>query len=118
VVVNFVRGNQERLPQQKESPLLFQHWNISAGEPGQAPGWSCCDTRLYKLCGEAGIEKFCMRALRHTYAAGAIESSMQPQGLQKLLGHTGIKTAMDGYVHVTSKSLDQVVRQFESGRFS
>ena len=38
--------------------------------------------------------------------------------LSELLGHTSIKTTMDRYVHVTSESLDQAVRQFESGRVS
>ena len=43
---------------------------------------------------------------------------VQPKVLQKLLGHASIKTTMDRYVHVTSESLDQAVRQFESGRVS
>ena len=38
--------------------------------------------------------------------------------LSELLGHTSIKTTMDRYVHVTSESLNQAVRQFESGRVS
>ena len=57
-----------------------------------------------------------MHALRHTYATRAIESGVQPKVLQKLLGHASIKTTIDRYVHVTSESLDQAVRQFESGR--
>ena len=60
----------------------------------------------------------CMHALRHTYATRAIECGVQPKVLQKLLGHASIKTTMDRYVHVTSESLDQAVRQFESGRVS
>ena len=59
-----------------------------------------------------------MHALRHTYATRAIESGVQPKVLQKLLGHASIKTTIDRYVHVTSESLDQAVRQFESGRVS
>ena len=78
----------------------------------------CLDTHLYKLCDEAGIKHFCMHALRHTYATRAIECGVQPKMLQKLLGHASIKTTMDRYVHVTSESLDQAVRQFESGRVS
>ncbi len=31
--------------------------------------------------------------------------------LSELLGHASIKTTMDRYVHVTSESLDQAVRQ-------
>ena len=36
----------------------------------------------------------------------------------KRQGHASIKTTMDRYVHVTTDSLDQAVRQFESKGFS
>lgn len=93
--------------------LVFINWRT--GEPAKNSSY---DTHLYKLCDEAGIEKFCMHALRHTYATRAIGCGVQPKVLQKLLGHASIKTTMDRYVHVTSESLDQAVRQFESGRVS
>ena len=88
--------------------LAFINWRT--GEPAKNSSY---DTHLYKLCDEAGIGRFCMHALRHTYATRAIESGMQPKVLQKLLGHGSIKTTMDRYVHVTTDSLDQAVRQFE-----
>ena len=127
---------KDKRPWQKESPLLsqtleyidrrtgaisrlvmrdFVFINWRTGEPAKNSSY---DTHLYKLCDEAGIEKFCMHALRHTYATRAIECGVQPKVLQKLLGHASIKTTMDRYVHVTSESLDQAVRQFESGRVS
>ena len=127
---------KDKRPWQKESPLLSQTLeyidrrtgaisrlvmrdlvfiNWRTGEPAKNSSY---DTNLYKLCDEAGIEKFCMHALRHTYATRAIECGVQPKVLQKLLGHASIKTTMDRYVHVTSESLDQAVRQFESGRVS
>ena len=84
--------------------------NYPTGAPSKNSSY---DTHLYKLCDEAGIERFCMHALRHTYATRAIESGMQPKVLQKLLGHASIKTTMDRYVHVTNDSLDQAVRQFQ-----
>lgn len=88
--------------------LVFINWRT--GEPAKNSSY---DTHLYKLCDEAGIKRFCMHALRHTYATRAIESGMQPKVLQKLLGHASIKTTMDRYVHVTDDSLSNGVRQFE-----
>ncbi len=87
--------------------------NFRTGEPAKNRSY---DTQLYKLCDEAGIKRFCMHALRHTYATRAIEAGMQPKVLQKLFGHASIKTTMDRYVHVTTDSLDQAVKQFEINR--
>ena len=84
--------------------------NYRTGEPAKNSSY---DTHLYKLCDEAKIKRFCMHALRHTYATRAIESGMQPKVLQKLLGHASIKTTMDRYVHVTDASLTKAVKQFE-----
>ena len=84
--------------------------NFRTGEPAKNSSY---DTHLYKLCDEAGIKRFCMHALRHTYATRAIEGGMQPKILQNLLGHSTIKTTMDRYVHTTDDSMLAAVRQFE-----
>lgn len=122
---------KDKRPWQKESPLLSQTLeyidrrtgaisrlvmrdlvfiNWRTGEPAKNSSY---DTHLYKLCDEAGIEKFCMHALRHTYATRAIECGVQPKVLQKLLGHASIKTTVDRYVHVTAESLDYAIKQFQ-----
>lgn len=88
--------------------LVFINWRT--GEPAKNSSY---DTHLYKLCDEAGINRFCMHALRHTYATRAIESGMQPKVLQKLLGHAGIKTTMDRYVHAADDALICGVQQFK-----
>lgn len=84
--------------------------NYRTGEPAKNSSY---DTHLYKLCDEAGIRRFCMHALRHTYATRAIERGVMPKVLQRLLGHASIKTTMDRYVHVTDISLVSAVKQFE-----
>lgn len=91
--------------------LVFINWRT--GEPAKNSSY---DTHLYKLCDEAKIKRFSMHALRHTYATRAIEAGMQPKVLQKLLGHSSIKTTMDRYVHVTTDSMDQAIKQFENNR--
>ncbi|MBE6928562.1 MAG: hypothetical protein E7467_08820 [Ruminococcaceae bacterium] len=88
--------------------LVFLNWRT--GEPTKNSSY---DTLLYKLCDEAGIKRFCMHALRHTYATRAMESGMQPKVLQKLLGHASIQTTMDRYVHVTNDSMLKAVSLFE-----
>ena len=89
--------------------LVFINWRT--GEPAKNSSY---DTHLYKLCEEAGIEPFCMHALRHTYATRAIESGMQPKVLQQLLGHASIKTTIDTYVHVTDDTLAKGIALFEA----
>jgi len=99
-------GQKEKLVMRD---LVFINWRT--GEPAKNSSY---DTHLYKLCDKANIRRFCMHALRHTYATRAIESGMQPKQLQQLLGHASIKTTMDRYVHITEASLTNAVRQFES----
>ena len=84
--------------------------NYRTGEPSKNSSY---DTHLYKLCDKAGIEHFCMHALRHTFATRMIEAGVQPKSLQRILGHSSIKTTMDRYVHVTSDSLNNAMELFE-----
>ena len=84
--------------------------NYRTGMPNKNSSY---DTHLYKLCDMAGIRRFCMHALRHTYATRAIERGVPPKVLQRLLGHASIKTTMDRYVHVSDDSLEKAIHLFE-----
>lgn len=84
--------------------------NYRTGMPSKNSSY---DTHLYKLCDEAGIKRFCMHALRHTYATRAVERNVNPKALQQLLGHSSMQTTMDTYVHVTDEAKWDAVRQFE-----
>lgn len=50
--------------------------NYRTGLPAKNSSY---DTHLYKLCDEAGIKRFCMHALRHTFATRAIEQGVPPK---------------------------------------
>ena len=111
MVLEYMDRRSGQMAELRMRDLVFINWRT--GEPAKNSSY---DTHLYKLCDEAGIKRFCMHALRHTYATRAIESGMPPKVLQKLLGHASIKTTMDRYVHVTNDSMESAVRQFEAHR--
>lgn len=62
---------------------------------------STYDTGLFKYCDRAGIPRFSMHVLRHTFATRCIEGGMKPKTLQKILGHSSIGITMNLYVHIT-----------------
>lgn len=134
--IEILKGQKEKSKSRKEAPELnstLEYFDRRSGKvmtlcmndlvfvnfrTGMPNKNSSYDTHLYKLCDEAGIDHFCMHALRHTYATRAIEYGMQPKVLQKLLGHKSLKTTMDRYVHVTEDSMDDAIRNFEKGQIT
>lgn len=88
--------------------IVFLNWRT--GLPTKNSSY---DTFLYKVCDKAGIKRFTMHSLRHTYATRAIERGVNPKTLQELLGHASIMTTMNTYVHVSDDSKLLAIRQFE-----
>lgn len=68
------------------------------------------DTMLYKMCDKAGIRRFSMHVLRHTFATRCIEAGMIPKTLQTILGHSNIVITMNRYVHTTE---DQKLKEID-----
>ena len=74
---------------------------------------STYDSAIYKIVDKAGIPRFSMHTLRHTFAARAIEAGMKPKNLQEILGHANIGVTMNLYVHITEDEKEKEIKKFE-----
>lgn len=68
---------------------------------------------LYKYADKAGMERFSVHTLRHTFATGCIEAGMKPKTLQMILGHSNIGITMDLYVHITDDEKEKELKNVE-----
>ena len=86
---------------------------------GQPVKNSTYDTALFKICDKAGIKRFSMHVLRHTFATRCIEGGMMPKTLQKILGHSNIGITINLYVHINEeekqKEIDIVAEALKAG---
>lgn len=98
----------------KKIKIISTEWSeyIFLCRKGKPVKNSTYDTALFKICEKAGINKFSMHVLRHTFATRCIEGGMMPKTLQKILGHSNISITMNLYVHITEeekqKEIDRV----------
>lgn len=83
--------------------VIQKEWSdfIFLSRKGEPVKNSAYDTALFKICEKAGINKFSMHVLRHTFSTRCIEGGMMPKTLQKILGHSSIGITMNLYVHIT-----------------
>ena len=65
----------------------------------------------YPLLERLGIERKTPHATRHTYASMARKNGMQPEVLQKILGHSDYSTTANIYVHT---EIDELISAVES----
>lgn len=74
---------------------------------------STYDSGLFKICDIAGIPRFSMHILRHTFATRCIEAGMKPKTLQKLLGHSNLGITMNLYVDITEEEKVKEIKAIE-----
>ena len=95
----------EQKEKNKKIKIIPMEWSeyIFLCRKGEPVKNSTYDTALFKICEKAGINKFSMHVLRHTFATRCIEAGMKPKTLQMLLGHSNIGITMNLYVHTTEE---------------
>lgn len=105
----------------KKLKVIDKEWadTVFLCRKGQPVKNSTYDTALFKICDKAGIKRFSMHVLRHTFATRCIEGGMMPKTLQKILGHSNIGITMNLYVHITEeekqKEIDLVAEALKAG---
>lgn len=107
--VRLLRSQKKKLNDLKIVPIEFSDF-VFINRNGEPTKKSTYNKTLSNLAGKAGIEKFSMHTLRHTYATRCIEAGMKPKTLQSILGHSNIGTTMNLYVHVTK---DEKMKEVE-----
>ena len=100
--VRILMAQKEKNEKIKIIPMEWSEY-IFLSRKGEPVKNSTYDTALFKICEKAGIAKFSMHVLRHTFATRCIEAGMKPKTLQMLLGHSNIGITMNLYVHTTEE---------------
>lgn len=110
--INILRNQKEKLETMKVKSKEFPD-NVFLSKDGTPIKNSAYDSKLFYYCDKAGIERFSMHVLRHTFATRCIESGMRPKTLQMILGHSNIGVTMNLYVHVTNDEKIKEVQNIE-----
>ena len=111
--IKILKDQKEKLKKIKVVNFEFSDY-IFLNRKGMPTKNSTYDSTLFKLCDKAGIERFSMHVLRHTFATRCIEANMRPKTLQVILGHSNVGVTMNLYVHVTEDERQNEVRKIES----
>lgn len=111
--VSILKNQKEKLKTIKVINMQFSEF-VFLSRKGEPTKNSAYDTSLFKLCDKAGIDRFSMHVLRHTYATRCIEGNMRPKTLQVILGHSNVGITMNLYVHVTEDEKVKEVERIES----
>lgn len=110
--INILKNQKEKLLSQNICSTEFSD-HVFLCKNGTPTTNSTYDSKLFYYCDKAGIERFSMHVLRHTFATRCIEGGMRPKTLQMILGHSNIGVTMNLYVHVTDEEKAKEVRSIE-----
>lgn len=110
--VRILRKQKENVSRLNVIPIEFADY-VFVNRNGMPTTRATYDKALKRLAERAGIEKFSMHTLRHTFATRCIEGGMKPKTLQMILGHAKIHTTMDLYVHITYDEKEKELRNVE-----
>lgn len=112
MAVEILKDQKAKMKKLKIINLEFKDY-VFLSRKGEPTKNSAYDTTLFKLCDKAGIERFSMHVLRHTFATRCIEANMRPKTLQVILGHSNVGITMNLYVHVTEDERKKEVQKIE-----
>lgn len=68
---------------------------------------------LDSICRDAGIKRFGIHALRHTFASKMIEAGVDIKVVSKILGHSSVKITYDIYIHVLDSQKKNAVESVD-----
>ena len=75
--IDILKNQKEKLKSLKIRPIKFKD-SVFLCRDGTPTKNSAYDTKLFYYCDKAGIPRFSMHVLRHTFATRCIESGMRP----------------------------------------
>lgn len=110
--IRILKDQKKKLESLKLIHLDFQK-SVFICRKGEPTKNSAYDTTLFRLCDKAGIRRFSMHVLRHTFATRCIEGGMRPKTLQIILGHSNVGITMNLYVHVTEDEKAKELQRIE-----
>ena len=73
--------------------------------------------KYQKMLSKAGLKKFTIHALRHTFATRALEAKVPIKAVSQILGHASVQITMDTYSHVLpeyqSEAMSRIADYYE-----
>ena len=100
MALEILKDQKEKMKKLKIINLEFKDY-VFLSRKGEPTKNSAYDTTLFKLCDKAGIERFSMHVLRHTFATRLCEADVNIKVIQDTLGHKDISTTMEIYAEAT-----------------